>query len=155
MLTRFDIELIRDSYTRLSSDRERVSVDFYEDLFRRHPRVRALFEADTRHQGMRFMQALGFIIDHLDAPAQLQADVARLAASHAHLDITEREYAGMLDSLMQTFRHALGFKFSSAAEAAWRKAFGEIATVMVAHAAGGKAVSSGTGTAKDQPGVHR
>jgi len=125
-LTDEQIEIIRDSYKRIVPEIERVSGKFYADLFGRVPEVRPLFRDDVSEQGMRFMSAIGVIVENLDDAAAMDAEVDRLAAGHAAFQIKPAWFREMQEALIDTFAHALGARFTNEVELAWRAAFEQI-----------------------------
>lgn len=122
---------IRASYARIKPEAERISNLFYEDLFRREPRLRELFGPDLGHQGMSFMKALDAIVRHLDEPEALNAVVGELGAIHAPFHIRPEHYRAMEDSLIDTMAYALGEHLTNPVERAWRSAFGQVGAAMI------------------------
>ena len=132
-----EIRLVRESFEDLRPELEDASVAFYERFFARAPELRGLFRTDIEDQGMRFMSAVGTILDSLDRPAEAGTTVERLGEGHAALGVRPEHFAPMRAALIDTFRQTLGSRFTEAHAAAWGKAFDEIAAGMVA--AGGQA----------------
>lgn len=130
-LTPRQIEDIRESYARIKPEAERISHLFYEDLFRREPKLRQLFGPDLGHQGMSFMKALEAIVQHLDNPPELDAVVEELGVIHAPFHIRPEHYRAMEDSLIDTMTYALGEHLTNSVERAWRSAFSQIGAAMI------------------------
>jgi hemoglobin-like flavoprotein len=130
-LSEQQIRDIRASYARIKPEAERISHLFYEDLFRREPRLRQLFGPDLGHQPMSFMTALEAIVGHLDNPEALDALVDELGRRHAPLHIRPEAYRAMEDSLIDTMAYALGQHLTNPVERAWRSAFGQIGAAMI------------------------
>ena len=130
-LTEQQIDDIRRSYAIIAPEAERISHLFYEDLFRRDPRLRELFGPELGHQGMAFMTALNAIVRHLDQPEKLDRQVAELGAIHAPFHIRPESYRAMEDSLIDTMTYALGEKMTNPVERAWREAFGQVGAAMI------------------------
>ncbi|MFK7944762.1 MAG: globin domain-containing protein [Paracoccaceae bacterium] len=131
-LTEQEIAHIRESMRWLQSEIERVAPKFYEDLFRRDPALRAMFREDLTDQGMRFMSAIRVITDHLDAPDDLEREVALLADGHAAMSINAAAYHTMEEALIDTLRAGLGARFNREMQLAWRGAFRQIGEAMLA-----------------------
>ncbi|MEM7061002.1 MAG: globin domain-containing protein [Pseudomonadota bacterium] len=131
-MTDDQITVIRDSYTRLLPEVDRVSQLFYRDLFQRVPRLRELFREDIGPQGMRFMSAIGFIVENLDDDDELNRQTALLADGHAQFNLRPEAYREMEEALIDTFAHALGEHFTNPVELAWRSAFRQICDEMIA-----------------------
>jgi hemoglobin-like flavoprotein len=121
-----EIELIRESHARLLPEAQRVSEEFYKDLFSREPEIKGLFREDLSEQGMRFMSAIHVIVDNLHDMEAMDAQIERLAAGHAALHIKPLWYRHMQEALIDTFAAALGERFTNEIELAWRSAFSQI-----------------------------
>lgn len=132
-ITPEQIALLRRSYDRLTPELSSVSADFYEDLFRTHPRIRDLFQMDMHQQGMRFMSAIGLIVEHLDNPTELDRHLRMVAARHVGMDIQPADYAAMQVALIDTFRHAMGHSFTPSMEGAWKVTLRQVCDVMQGH----------------------
>lgn len=117
-----DVAHIRESYGRLMPGISQLSASFYEDLFRRNPKVRRLFADGIDAQGMRFMAAIGMVVDRLDDPDGLALLIDQLVDRHADMVITPDAANAMEEALVTTFRHALMPSFSAATETAWQRA---------------------------------
>lgn len=130
-LTDQQISDIRASYARIEPEAERIGHLFYEDLFRREPRLRQLFGPNLGHQGMSFMRAIESIVRHLDVPGELDAVVEELAAIHAPFHIRPEHYRAMEDSLIDTMAYALGQHLTNPVERAWRSAFAQVGAALV------------------------
>ena len=130
-LTEEQVEIIRDSYQRLVPEIDRVSQEFYKDLFGREPEIKALFREDLEEQGMRFMAAIGLIVENLDDPERLNQKVDLLSEGHAAFRIKPAAYRSMEEALIDTFAHALGEKFTNPVELAWRSAFRQVCDAMI------------------------
>lgn len=126
------ITAIRESLKWLMPEVERASREFYKDLFRRDPSLREMFRDDLEGQGMRFMTAISVIVDNLDNPERLDREVDLLARGHAAFQIRNMDYHTMEEALIDTFRYALGARFTRDMQLAWRSAFQQISEAMMA-----------------------
>jgi len=129
-LTEKQIEIIRESHRRILPEVERVSSKFYAGLFGRVPEVRGLFRDNVSEQGMRFMSAIGVIVENLDNPEAMDREIEKIVAGHAAFNIKPSWFREMQESLIDTFAHALGAKFTNEVELAWRSAFQQICDKM-------------------------
>ena len=130
-LTPEEKSAIRVSYALIQPEVERLSDRFYRDLFDRMPRLRTYFPDDMSSQGMRFMAAIGFIVDNLDDEAQLNHRLKLLAQGHAPFKLRPDAYREMQEALIDTIAEALGAKFTNEIELAWRSAFDQICDAMI------------------------
>lgn len=134
-LSEREIALLRDSFHALRQEEQAASERFYRRLFEVAPEVRPLFRADMSEQGMKFMSTLGVILDRLDDPAALEPYLDNLARGHAAYGVKPEHFAPMGQALIDTMRETLGADFPAGADAAWRKAYDELAHEMIRRAA--------------------
>lgn len=132
------IALVRESFEEMKPNLEDASVAFYERLFEIEPRLRPLFRDNIHDQGMRFMAAVGTILDQLDEPGGGTETTTRLGEGHAALGIRPGDFKPMRIALIDTFRSTLGARFTEDHAEAWGRAYDEIADAMV-RAGGGNA----------------
>lgn len=131
-LTPAETRLLHETFEAIRPDLEEASVAFYERLFDRAPELQALFRDDIADQGMRFMSAVGLIIDRLDSGEDAGDHLGRLGAGHAALGIDPDHFKPMREALLETFHARLGRRFTPEAAAAWARAYDEIAAAMIA-----------------------
>ncbi|MEL6477980.1 MAG: globin domain-containing protein [Pseudomonadota bacterium] len=129
-LDQHEIDLIRRTHDDLCDRLDGVSEQFYHNLFARAPGLRAMFRSDLGDQGMRFMTAIGTVVNYLDSPERLADRLQDLGEGHAALGVSRLHYDPMRDALLQTFHDTLGPAWSDDAEAAWRHAFDQVADRM-------------------------
>lgn len=131
-LTRRQVADIRATFNALQPKVREASQIFYERLFEIAPELRGLFRSDIEGQGMRFMTALGAILDHIDDPEALNPHLRRLAQGHAAYGVRPENFRPMGEALIWTMRDVLGDDLGEAAEAAWEKAYDRLADEMIA-----------------------
>lgn len=130
-LNSIELELIRNSFKVLSRDMETHSQEFYEALFRREPGLRSLFREDLTGQGMKFMTALGTIVENLGSDEKNAAKYAELGHLHAKLGVRPEHFEPMGEALIDTLRSVFGEEFTPTLESAWREAFDQVSTNMI------------------------
>lgn len=133
-LSQAEIVLLRESFNLLQRDEQTASERFYERLFEIAPELRPMFPADMSEQGMKFMSTLGVILDHLEQPLGLDAYLDNLAKGHRAYGVKPEHFAPMGQALIDTMREALGDEFPDGADAAWRRAYDELARDMIQRA---------------------
>lgn len=124
-------QLVRESFAQLRRRLEPASMAFYEALFRRDPSLRGLFRDDLAGQGMKFMSALGTVVEHIERPAELGDRFAELGSVHALIGVRAADFEPMGEALVETLRDELGAAFDAEMETAWRAAYGELAERMI------------------------
>ena len=130
-LTAIELELIRNSFKVLARDLETHSQDFYEALFRHDPNLRSLFGQDLERQGMKFMAALGAIVDNLANDEKNAPHYTDLGRLHAERGVQPKHIEPMREALIDTLRSVLGEDFTPTLESAWREAFDQVASNMI------------------------
>ncbi|MFC6686474.1 globin domain-containing protein [Jhaorihella thermophila] len=103
----------------------------FTKLFERDPNLRALFREDIAGQGMRFMRTLRTIVTALRQLGGAQEVLEPLARTHGALGVHAQHFETMGEALIDTFKELLGPDFTPEMEAAWRKAYREIADAMI------------------------
>ncbi len=122
--------LVRESFERLRADFDQFSIFFYEALFRRAPELRDLFRGDLSGQGMKFMATLREILKAREA-GEASGRLKELGTYHANLGITAESFEPMEEALIDTLRYHLRDAVTPELEAAWRKAYADIASKMI------------------------
>lgn len=130
-LTSAELDMVRTSLDRLRSEFDAHSLYFYQALFRREPHLRALFREDLAGQGMKFMSTLGVIVEKLDDADASEAQYTGLGKKHTMLGVKAADFAPMAEALIDTLREGLGADFTPELEAAWRKAYDQVAANMI------------------------
>lgn len=124
--------LIRASFRSVHDRIVPASRDFYEVLFRRRPDLRGLFRSDLAGQGMRFMSTLQVVVDTLEAPDAVAARLRDLGHSHAALGVRPEHFVPMREALFEVLGTYLGVGWDAETQAAWRKAYDQMAARMIA-----------------------
>ena len=130
-ITDHELRLVRRSLDRLRDDFDVRSMYFYEALFQRAPRLKAMFRDDLAGQGMKFMSTLDVIVQKLDDEEELASQYKGLGIMHAAIGIRAEDFQPMEEALIDTLRHALGDEFTSEVETAWRKAYAIVSGNMI------------------------
>ena len=125
------IKLVQDSFERIRNQRDEVAAIFYHNLFKLDPSLRPMFPSDMAVQRAKLMATLAFVVEGLDQLERLVPAVEALGVRHAQYGVEDRHYATVGATLLQTLRQGLGPALSSEAEAAWARAYGILADVMM------------------------
>jgi len=130
-----EIELVEDVLQKFNMVRREDMIAgskrFYQILFQREPKLRALFRDDLTGQGMKFMTTLQTIVAALKDKDLLNSRLKLLAEGHANLGIVASNFVPMGEALIDTFQEVLGSEFTPDMESATRKAFLEISRRMI------------------------
>ncbi len=124
-------ELVRASWRKFGPMSRQWAGFFYERLFELHPESQALFRhTDMDAQGRKLMQMLDAIVEALDHPEQLVAEVAALGRRHATYGVRDGDYQSVGTALLWTLEEALGPEFTPEARSAWSEAYLLLAEIM-------------------------
>lgn len=131
-VTHEQIALIKWSFDRMRPLIQPTSTEFYDELFRRRPDLRAMFrDDDLAGQGMQFMTTMETVMTGIETPEALAARIETLGQEHRRLGVTAEMFAPMLESLIVTLRHVMGGDLGPDVEAAWRAAYADLTAAMV------------------------
>ncbi|MFC3117379.1 globin domain-containing protein [Jhaorihella thermophila] len=132
-LSNQELALIEQAFTMARSEElfRPANAVLRKKLFERDPNLRALFREDIAGQGMRFMRTLRTIVTALRQLGGAQEVLEPLARTHGALGVHAQHFETMGEALIDTFKELLGPDFTPEMEAAWRKAYREIADAMI------------------------
>jgi hemoglobin-like flavoprotein len=115
---------------------------FYKRLFELDPRLRQMFPKDMTAQRRKLMQALHFIVNHLDWPDEEwqhnvtnQEDVflvtLALGRRHRHLyKVEDGHYEVVGNALLWALDQGMGEAFDVEVQESWAEAFLQLSTIM-------------------------
>lgn len=127
-----EADLIRANFKTVHDHIEPASLEFYEAFFRRRPDLRPMFREDLAGQGMKFMATLEAVVDSLEAPDALHDRMEELGHTHVTLGVKAEHFVPMGEALFEVLKKYLGEDYTDEADAAWRKAYDELAGMMLA-----------------------
>jgi hemoglobin-like flavoprotein len=124
--------LVKTSFASIGPAADAVATRFYARLFALDPALRRLFHTDMREQRHKLMQMLAAIVDALDRPALIVAEVAALGQRHASYGVVAEHYALVEQALLWALAQELGERWTPEVAAAWRAAYTLLAGTMEA-----------------------
>jgi hemoglobin-like flavoprotein len=130
-MTPQEVELIEGSFASVAPIKVEAAALFYGRLFELAPEVRPLFTGDMTEQGAKLMATLTVVVNGLRDIEKLLPAVQHLARRHVDFGVRPEHYPTVGTALLWTLEQGLGDAFTPATEAAWRKAYGTLAEVMV------------------------
>lgn len=117
---------IRETWAKAVIHREALSGSFYTLLFQKAPETQILFKGDMQAQGVKLIDTLNFIVDHLDDPDQLLPAARELAIRHVSYGVVPEQYDLVGACLVEAMQSILGGDFDKAAETDWINIYGEL-----------------------------
>ncbi|MGK5543261.1 globin domain-containing protein [Streptomyces sp. URMC 127] len=134
-LSDHEISLIRTSLALVEPLAGDITVYFYATLFARYPEVRSLFPQELDTQRDRLLRALLRIVDLADDPGNLVRFCGDLGRDHRKFGTLAAHFPAVGECLLTTLARYAGPAWTPDIAAAWTKAYGTVAQVMISAAA--------------------
>lgn len=131
MCTPRQIELIRESFRRLSQDSDHSVAAFYDRLFDTEPRLRFLFPDELAETQQKLISMFTFLVLRLDRWEEVRPRLANLGLRHASYGVQPSDYAAFGRAISAVLRDSLGVMEGSETHDAWQYLFTEISDAMV------------------------
>jgi hemoglobin-like flavoprotein len=131
-----DIELVRESFALAATREPALTERFYEGLFARAPELAPMFRRERRAQAEMLRAALVAVVEHLEDAPWLTATARALGAKHRGYGVTAGMYEPVGAALIDALADACGEAWTPAHARAWAQAYGTLADLMLAGAAG-------------------
>ncbi|MFF7727082.1 globin domain-containing protein [Streptomyces sp. NPDC008001] len=133
-LSDHEIGLIRTSLALVEPLAGEITVYFYATLFARYPEVRAMFPQEMDTQRDRLLRALLRIVDLADDPGNLVRFCGHLGRDHRKFGTLPAHFPAVGECLLATLARYAGPAWTPDIAAAWTKAYGTVAQVMISAA---------------------
>jgi NAD(P)H-flavin reductase/hemoglobin-like flavoprotein len=132
--TEFDARLVKEAFSNLAQNADAAMEYFYARLFVRYPEIRSMFPHAMHDHMERVFAALTRIVWAIDSPDSLTAYLSQLGLAHRKFGVKERHYEPFIAVLAETVRHFSGPSWTAQTQAAFARALGRTASVMLAAA---------------------
>jgi len=129
-MTQQDIQLLRESFTRIAPIADHAAALFYERIFSIAPELRPLFTNDMQTQGAKLMAMLGTIVSLVHSPDKLVPLLQNLGKRHSEYGVKTEHFRSVGEALLWTLEQGLGAEYTPAIHQAWLSALTTISTVM-------------------------
>ncbi|MEU7167211.1 globin domain-containing protein [Streptomyces morookaense] len=143
-LSDHEADLIRTSLSVVEPLAGEITVYFYAILFARHPGVRSMFPPETDPQRDRLLRALLRIVDLVDDPENLVRFYEQLGRDHRKFGTLAAHFPAVGECLLDTLARYAGPAWTPETAAAWAKAYGAVAQMMIGAAERDEAVRPAT-----------
>ncbi|WP_323179154.1 globin domain-containing protein [Streptomyces sp. NBC_00320] len=117
-----------------------MTVYFYAILFARYPEVRPLFPPEMDAQRGRLLRSLLRIVDLVDDPESLVRFCGHLGRDHRKFGTLSEHFPAVGECLLASLARYAGPAWTADIAAAWTKAYGAVAGVMISAAEEDEAV---------------
>lgn len=129
-----NIDVLKTSFKKVSHHGDLFIEEFYGKFFEFYPSVEPLFHTPMKEMHNKFLFALISVIDNLENPAQVKAEIEALGERHRDkYGVIAEHYPHMKKAFLATFHEFLGDDWTPEIEAAWDGAFTTIAEMMLNH----------------------
>lgn len=129
------ISLVRTTFKALAAADDggvQVTREFYAILFAKYPHMREIFPAVMEMQADRLLDAVAYVIDHLEEPETARQFLAQLGRDHRRYGVTENHFIAVGGTLLATLERFAGTElWTDEVDAAWREAIAFIAATMI------------------------
>ncbi|MFC4149402.1 globin domain-containing protein [Micromonospora mangrovi] len=127
--------LLKESWTLVEEDRERLSGHFYARLFLLDPELRKLFPVTMTGQGDRILEAIVTATQTIGDPESFDEYLRALGRDHRKYHVDAAHYETMGVALLDALRSTAGDGWNLEYDQAWRDAYAGICEKMLAGAA--------------------
>ncbi len=135
-MTPQQIQLVQQSFAKVSPIADQAAVMFYDRLFEIAPQVKAMFPSDMAEQRRKLMATLAIVVNGLsDLPTILPAASA-LATRHVAYGAKPEHYPVVGSALLWTLEKGLGDGWTADVADAWTAAYGTLSGFMIEQAYG-------------------
>jgi hemoglobin-like flavoprotein len=126
-----NVPLLRSSFDLVIERQPQLTARFYEILFERHPRARALFHRRPLEVQQKMLQeALVAVLDHVEDAAWLSNTLHAMGAQHLEYGITDEMYDWIGASLLATLAEVAADDWTDEVSEQWGAAYGAISGFM-------------------------
>ncbi len=126
--------LLKESWTLVEENQDRVAGYFYARVFLSHPQVRDLFPVQMDVQRARLLGAIVTAIQNLEDPERFDEYLQSLGRDHRKFHVSPEHYDVVGAALLEALRAFGGEDWSIEYDQAWRDAYQVIARKMMAGA---------------------
>jgi hemoglobin-like flavoprotein len=128
--------LIKTSFSKIAPIADTAATLFYDDLFARDPRLRALFKDDMAEQRKKLMLTLSVVVQNVSNWDAISMTVRSLGRRHVTYGVSAGDYATVGSALIATLEKGLGSDFTPEVREAWTACITALAAEMVGATAG-------------------
>jgi hemoglobin-like flavoprotein len=129
-------QLVRESFPAIREVAGPLSQLFYGRLFELQPSLRPMFRQDLAGQGLKLMEMLSAVVEHVDRLESLEPVLHDLGKRHAGYGVLPHHYAMVEQALLWSFGHAMEYEFDDELKCAWRVVIARVSAAMLAGARG-------------------
>ncbi len=129
--------LVQTSFAKVVPIADTAASLFYENLFQRDPRLRALFRDDMTEQRQKLIRMLSTAVTNLRQWDKIAATVQSLGKRHVAYGVVPADYDTVGAALIATLETGLGDDFTPEVRDAWIACYAAITGEMLSATANG------------------
>ncbi len=119
VITAEQILLLRKSFHLVERHADRAAAHFYQQIFAMDPGLKPLFKTDVELQAMKLTAMLGGVLDLLERPIELRAELEDVGARHRGYGLKPANYSTVGTALIAMLERTLGESFTFEVRLAW------------------------------------
>jgi len=125
-------EIIKATAPVLKENGEAITTAMYKVLFSKYPETQELFKDASADQHKKLANAVYAYAANIDKLENLGKGIEQMATVHVNTKVKPEHYPMVGDALLQAIKSVLGDRATDEVMAAWEKAYGFLANVLIA-----------------------
>jgi len=130
-MTPLQQELVQSSFAKVVPIADVAAKLFYDNLFARDPKLRALFKEDMTEQRRKLMAMLSTAVAHVGDWSAISGAVRAMGKRHAGYGVAPADYNTVGAALIATLETGLGDEFTPDVRDAWTACIALVAGEML------------------------
>lgn len=129
-MTPEQVNLVQDSWAKVTPIAETAADLFYGRLFEIAPEVKPYFKGDMKEQGKKLMAMIGTAVNSLSNVEAVVPAIQEMGKRHVDYGVKPEDYDSVGAALLWTLEQGLGDDFTPETKEAWATVYGVVATTM-------------------------
>jgi hemoglobin-like flavoprotein len=130
-MTERQILLVKNSWSYVVVNSDKVGQLFYQRLFEVAPGVRSLFKNDTKEQARKLMSMVTLIVSKLQNLGDIMNEIKLLAQRHTKYGAEPAHYQVVGECLLWTLEKGLAEKWDTETCEAWTSVYSALSDAMI------------------------
>ena len=130
-LTAKQVELVTESWSKVTPIAQQAAELFYNRLFELDPALRPLFKGNISEQGEKLMQTLSVAVASLTNLEKLVPALQTMGKRHEEYGVQAAHYQTVAAALLWTLEQGLGDAFTEEVKEAWVAVYSIVADTML------------------------
>ena len=127
-----NIDLLEETFAMLAPQGEKLVARFYEELFKRYPKLQGLFiGTSTEKQQTKLLAALKLVVANLRKQDVLVSTLKEMGTRHQKYGVQPEHYEAVISTLLDVMQELAADAWTPAIESEWRAALELVSSVMI------------------------